>query len=151
MLRNITLAALAGVASATTFNGTGQLRTLSSLTADRGTDLGCLTNAGNWTTEDSLCGTFTGTRSGSVYTTLTSLDGPCTIDDSKFTCGTDLTALQFWAWTGLLDNYDVLAHSEQITYSSSSNISEVSDSSVPIRTYRTTDPKPWVWLGWSAI
>lgn len=93
MLYNIALVALAGFASATTFSGTGQLRALAS---GNGSDLGCITDSGAWTVNDTLCGNFTGTRSSTVYTTITSLDGPCTLEDSNFVCGTDITALQFW-------------------------------------------------------
>ncbi|KAH8204490.1 hypothetical protein TruAng_001406 [Truncatella angustata] len=149
MLRNLALVAFAGVASATSFSGNGQLRALAS--AGNGTDLGCITDSGAWTVDASLCGTFTGTRSTTVYTTLTSLDGPCTLNNSAFACGADVTALRFWAWSDLLDDYDILAYGEQITYSSTANISEAANSSIPIRTYRTTDHKPWIWLGWVAL
>jgi hypothetical protein len=53
-------------------------------------DLGCLTAAGLWTTDDSLCGTFTGTRlnTSSLPTyKLTSAAGPCYIYGAQFECG----------------------------------------------------------------
>lgn len=55
------------------------------------------------------------------------------------------------AWSGLLDDYDVLAYGEQITYSSNLNISETDNATVPIRTYRSTDNKPWIWLTWTSV
>lgn len=97
LLRSIALFALAGAASASSFSGTGQIRAVASSSEGNGTDLGCLTNSGAWTVHDEVCGNFTGTRaSSSVYVTLTSLDGPCTLSNSNFTCGSDLTALKFW-------------------------------------------------------
>jgi hypothetical protein len=71
----------------TTFEGTGQLRTLWN-DGDHA-DLGCLTDTGLWTADYKLCGTFTGTAldSSSLRTfTLTSAAGPCKILGTRFTC-----------------------------------------------------------------
>lgn len=98
MLRNTVLLALAGAASATTFNGTGQLRALASSVSGNGTSIGCITDTGAWTMDEDLCGTFTATRgsTSAIYVTLSTLNGPCTLDKSNFTCSADATALQFW-------------------------------------------------------
>lgn len=111
MLRNTILLALTGLASATTFSGTGQLRALASSTSGNGTSLGCISDAGSWTTDEEACGTFTGTRASSVYVTLSSLDGPCTLDDSNFTCSADATASKFWVSASLYGMSDNLCSS----------------------------------------
>lgn len=79
MLYSVALLALAAVASATDFSGSGQIRALDS--DDLTSDLGCLTDAGAWTKDETLCGTFTATRSGSSATVV-SAEGPCTISST---------------------------------------------------------------------
>lgn len=43
---------------------------------------------------------------------------------------------------------DVMAHSESITYSSQTDASEGISA---VRTYRTDDPQPWIWIGWAQL
>jgi hypothetical protein len=103
MLRSVFLAALAGVATAildSSFNGTGQIRALAHGTTN-GTDLGCLTNAGQWTTTEDDCGVFTGDRNGATGVYITSEYGSCgRAEDSDsvlyFNCAEDQDALDFW-------------------------------------------------------
>ena len=73
--------------STASFTGRGQIRTL----WNQGdyADLGCLTAAGLWTTNNSLCGTFTGTAltTSSLPTfRLSSSAGPCWIYGAQFKC-----------------------------------------------------------------
>ncbi|KAH8194112.1 hypothetical protein TruAng_011725 [Truncatella angustata] len=148
MFRNIVLLAFFRTVSALNFNGTGEVRTLSSAN-DVGSDLGCLTDAGMWTKNDTLCGTFTGYRDAdSTSFTISSTEGPCTLDGLYFECGEDIDSLTFWAWSGLITGYDVLAYGESVTFSSPMNASETLR---PVRTYHTSDPKPWIHLGWFAF
>ncbi len=94
MLRNLALLALAGLTSAVTFSGTGEVIALD-WTNDGTTD-GCLTDAGEWTTSDN-CGTFTGVRdSDSLYFTISTSVGPCAITDLTFSCASGNTATTFW-------------------------------------------------------
>ncbi|KAI0133888.1 hypothetical protein BJ170DRAFT_716068 [Xylariales sp. AK1849] len=149
MLRNVVILALSGLAAALSFNGTGQLRTLSS--TDLGSDLGCLTDTGLWSKNETLCGTFTGVRSiDSTSTVISSSVGPCTLNGTlkSFECSTDTDALTFWAWSGLITDWDVLAYGETVTFSSAENATKAP---AEVRKYRTTDPKPWIWLGWLSL
>lgn len=69
------------------FSGLGQLRTRWS-EGDHA-DLGCLTDSGMWTTDESLCGTFLAKQwdqNGLTAFTLTSAAGPCRIYGAKFIC-----------------------------------------------------------------
>lgn len=47
-----------------------------------------------------------------------------------------------------MDDWDVLARGETFTFSSSTNAS-VEDAVITV--YDTTDPKPWIHLGWQAL
>ncbi|KAI1848865.1 hypothetical protein JX266_005293 [Neoarthrinium moseri] len=147
MFRNVALLALAEAIAALTFDGTGQIRALSSSSS---ADVGCLANDGSWTTSDTECGTFTGTREDdSTDFIISSTSGPCTlVDYATFECASGLEALTFWAWTGIVDDYDVLAYGETVTFSSPV---EPSEELAPIRPYHTEDSKPWIHLGWAAL
>lgn len=90
------LTTMAGAAAALTFNGTGQLMAYSSTIGDNSA-LGCMTDVGLWSINGTDCGTFEGTRDAdSIYFTISSLEGPCELDDSVFTCSSDVTATSFW-------------------------------------------------------
>ena len=87
----------------TNFNGTGQIRTL---LLRPGTDEGCITNAGLWTVDESLCGVFTSNRDSNPEHypsfTLSSPAGACGITRSSpsntyivFRCGGGVSAALF--------------------------------------------------------
>lgn len=71
------------------FTGRGQLRTR--WYQGDYDDLGCLTDTGLWTSDESQCGTFTAQPLEGVSTlvtyTLSSAAGPCWIVGAKFECG----------------------------------------------------------------
>jgi hypothetical protein len=68
------------------FTGLGQIRTLY---IGRGhDDLGCLTSAGKWTTDESLCGTFAAAQISDVtFHLFAPKAGGCGIDVATFKCG----------------------------------------------------------------
>lgn len=88
-----TLAGAAAVSAAPTttaeaknFEGTGQIR--ATYYQDTYEDLGCLTNQGLWTADESLCGTFTAETVGEYRQyTLTTPAGPCYINHVRLACG----------------------------------------------------------------
>lgn len=83
------LAVLASrLAAGESFIGKGQLRTL--WDGGEHEDLGCLTDTGLWSSNEALCGTFTGTPlDGYNIKTfnLTTAAGPCGILGAQFNCG----------------------------------------------------------------
>lgn len=102
MLRTTVFAVLAGVATAifdTSFNGTGQIRALDH-TSSNGTDIGCLTNAGQWTNDEDNCGVFTGDRNGAMAVYISSEEGDCGRaqdgNELYFSCSENQTAFNFW-------------------------------------------------------
>jgi hypothetical protein len=75
-------------AAGKSFTGIGQLRTL--WNEGDHADLGCLTQSGQWTANNALCGTFTANQltTSSVTTfTLATAAGGCRIVGGTFTCG----------------------------------------------------------------
>ncbi|KAK3941017.1 hypothetical protein QBC46DRAFT_259682 [Diplogelasinospora grovesii] len=107
-LTNLLQLALIGFASAapvtttattttsTSFSGTGQLRTQWS--SGDYADLGCLTDSGEWTANDDICGQFTAVRPSQNQFTLTSRDGPCQYYGARFTCGPGNAQYTFGTW-----------------------------------------------------
>lgn len=78
------------------FSGIGQLRTR--WNDGDYADLGCLTDTGLWTSDDSLCGIFRAVQRdafGLAAFTLTSAAGPCKIYGGSFTCSKDNEAYEF--------------------------------------------------------
>jgi hypothetical protein len=71
------------------FSGKGQLRTR--WNEGDYADLGCLTDHGRWTSDESLCGTFTANQYttgtyAQVAFTLTSASGPCNMLGGRLDC-----------------------------------------------------------------
>lgn len=68
------------------FTGLGQIRTLY---IGRGhDDLGCLTSAGKWTANESLCGTFAAEQISDVtFHLFAPKVGGCGVDVATFKCG----------------------------------------------------------------
>ncbi|KAK6212542.1 hypothetical protein LQW54_005126 [Pestalotiopsis sp. IQ-011] len=156
MLRTTVFAVLAGVATAifdTSFNGTGQIRTLDH-TSGNGTDIGCLTNAGQWTIVEDNCGVFTGDRNGAMAVYVSSEEGPCgraqNGSELYFSCSGNQTAFNFWVFAGY-STRDILVYSEVFTWSSSSTFADADTDVLPLHSYQTSDPDPWLWLGWTAL
>lgn len=88
------------------FNGTGQLRTL--WRDGDHADLGCLTDQGRWTTDDSKCGTFEATpdaKSPSLFT-LKSSAGFCKVYGAKFVCEEGNEPLPFGVGGRSTHNYE---------------------------------------------
>ena len=66
--------------------GTGQIRPVNSDSTHE--VLGCLTNLGQWTTDESKCGVFTGVREEANSIRLSSATGVCGLEGvAKFSCG----------------------------------------------------------------
>ncbi|KAM7200368.1 hypothetical protein V8F20_005345 [Naviculisporaceae sp. PSN 640] len=95
-VKSLLLTALAGAvavsaaptvaAAAQNFEGKGQIR--ATYYQDTYEDLGCLTDQGLWTTNESLCGTFTGVTVGDYRQyTLTTAAGACYVDHISLKCG----------------------------------------------------------------
>jgi hypothetical protein len=100
MLYRLALVAMAGLAAATEWSGSGQIRAMDS--DDRTKDVGCLTADGQWTSDESLCGTFTATQLTSAAATVSSTAGNCYI---PFQCASDNSAFTYtvsWATLALL-------------------------------------------------
>ncbi|KAH8666897.1 hypothetical protein BX600DRAFT_511785 [Xylariales sp. PMI_506] len=148
MFRKLAVLVFSGAAAATSFNGTGQVRTMKA-PASTATDLGCLTDAGAWTANDTACGTFTADHnSESTQFTISSASGPCLISSRQFNCSSaNDEGATFWAFSGVLSDYDILAYGESITFATSGNASLAPAS---IHIYSASDSKPWVWLTWES-
>ena len=85
-LQHIVTIAIAGVAAAANFDGQGQIRTRWHEQAEGFPDIGCLTNKGQWTVDESLCGTFTGARYDLHNLTLATSEGTCWTIGAVFKC-----------------------------------------------------------------
>lgn len=80
---------------APSFKGIGQLRTI--WRDGDHSDLGCLTETGRWTTDNTKCGTFEAVAIPETPTlfTLQSAAGFCKVYGAKFTCEKDAEAYPF--------------------------------------------------------
>ncbi|KAK0636025.1 hypothetical protein B0T17DRAFT_570668 [Bombardia bombarda] len=149
------LLGLAGVAAATVnstvFGGQGQIRTL--WNSAPYTDLGCLTSAGQWTANPSLCAVFTAVRPGSIFT-LTTSAGPCEISGANFTCGAGNTPGQFgiWPWPNSPPKIESLRWGQYGLMSTPSpNPISASDAAVTLRYTSYWDSGYYVWLTWKGV
>lgn len=90
-MNSILLSSLLGAAAtALDFQGTGQIRTWNTT----GTDLGCLTKQAEWTSDDTQCDVFTGTRTNDTDIHLKTSTGiACGIDNIKVVCQDGLDAV----------------------------------------------------------
>ncbi|KAK4118745.1 hypothetical protein N657DRAFT_650938 [Parathielavia appendiculata] len=141
------------------FTGKGQLRTLWS-DGDH-TDLGCITDAGLWTGNNTLCGTFTGTpTSNSNLRTfnLTSAAGPCRIWGSTFICeqwnGGYPSIYEFgiWPYPNSIPGVDCLRWSKYgMMGNPEGNPTGPEDSPREIRLLSYIEKPKWVWLTWESL
>lgn len=102
---------LAGLAAASppaltksqSFNGVGQIR--AQWNQGDYIDLGCLTDSGKWTVNNTLCGTFTATpyTASSIYSyRLSTNQGPCYIYGARVVCDNGNTGYEAIFGVGLL-------------------------------------------------
>ncbi|KAK3297243.1 uncharacterized protein B0H64DRAFT_372631 [Chaetomium fimeti] len=142
--------------STTGFTGRGQLRTL--WNEGDHADLGCLTPAGLWTTDNAHCGTFTGTALGtsSLPTfTLTSAAGPCRIYGGRFTCGGGDAGVEFgiWPFPNSIPGKDCLRYGQYGLMASSGEGGPpaVGDPALEVHFVSYSEQGKYVWLTWAAV
>ncbi|KAL2162955.1 hypothetical protein VTH06DRAFT_6791 [Thermothelomyces fergusii] len=157
--RTLLLAALASsqLAAGETFIGRGQLRTL--WNEGDHEDLGCLTDTGLWTTNEALCGTFTGTAldvSTLRTFTLSTATGPCTILGAQFTCGQGNEPAWFgiYVWPNAIPDKDCLRYGQ---YGLMASRAEGGGPPAPdqdpieINFSSYSEKGKWVWVTWKAL
>jgi len=83
------------LAAARSFSGRGQLR--ATWRDGEHNDLGCVTDEGRWTTDDTRCGTFEASPVPETPTmfTLQSAAGFCKVFEGRFMCNQDADAYHF--------------------------------------------------------
>ncbi|KAK3370500.1 hypothetical protein B0H63DRAFT_317514 [Podospora didyma] len=154
-LLSLALAA-GGLAAAkpTSFNGTGQIRTLWAY-GDH-SDLGCLTSAGLWTTDESLCGKFDAKRTNEspVMFTLASVEGPCQIY-GKFSCakGNEPYIFGLWPWGNSVPGVECLRWGQYGLMASSGPRNPPLPTDPPQELHLTSasEEQKYVWLTFGSV
>ncbi|KAK4182568.1 hypothetical protein QBC35DRAFT_444985 [Podospora australis] len=150
-------------AQSTYFSGLGQVRTF--YVRDNHEDLGCLTSAGKWTTNNSLCGNFTANRATpspnySVSWTLSTSAGPCGIETVTLKCKPGITPAVFGNWGdpatnggGPVPGREILRYGAYGVFASSlgNNPPTPQEGPAEIRLYSASDEGKWVWLGFNGF
>ncbi|KAK3308423.1 uncharacterized protein B0T15DRAFT_107736 [Chaetomium strumarium] len=137
------------------FTGTGQLRTR--WNDGDYADLGCLTETGLWTADNTLCGTFTATTldSSTLRTfTLTSAAGPCKILGARFTCqeGNEAYAFGIWPFPNSIPGVDCLRWGQYgLMASSAKNPPGLEDAPEEIHGATYSEVGKYVWLTWRSL
>ncbi|KAK4164108.1 hypothetical protein QBC43DRAFT_289341 [Cladorrhinum sp. PSN259] len=151
---------LALIPAAYAFDGLGHIRTLY-IGRDHD-DLGCLTAAGKWTTDEEQCGLFFGktlsqSPKGGVSTfRLASLDtGMCGIAPvGVFKCGGDAKAAEFGTWgtNGPVKEHDVLRYGQYGVFAGNgNNPPSFAEGPADIHFYSGAEQGKYVWLVWKPL
>ncbi|SPQ21426.1 536990c9-d2c6-4d05-980b-aaab1fa32765 [Thermothielavioides terrestris] len=142
------------------FIGKGQLRTR--WNDGDYADLGCLTDGGQWTANETLCGVFTGAPlaqpTGMWQFTLTTAEGGCYIIGSEFKCDhgnpTYPTAYYFWVYPlpNAIPGVDCLGYSQYgLMASDGKNPPSPEDPPEEIHLVSYSEVGKYVWLTWRAL
>ncbi|KAK3326071.1 hypothetical protein B0H66DRAFT_146394 [Apodospora peruviana] len=139
------------------FRGTGQIRTL--WNDGNHDDLGCLTDTGLWTSDETLCGVFEAARhniSPSKLTafTLTSAAGPCQLHGARFTCEPGNEAYEFgtWPWPNSVPGVECLRWGQYgLMASFGRNPPSPADPPQEIHMVSSIEEGKYVWLAWAEL
>ncbi|VBB75938.1 Putative protein of unknown function [Podospora comata] len=138
------------------FFGAGQIRTL--WNQGDHSNLGCLTNTGLWTTNESQCGTFVSKELTTGYSVKTfqlfTSAGPCSIYGAKFYCDKNATPFLFglWPWPNSIPGVDSLRAGQyglMATFGSNPPLKEEGPQEIHFVTYKETGK--YVWLTWAPL
>ncbi|KAK1757169.1 hypothetical protein QBC47DRAFT_444068 [Echria macrotheca] len=138
------------------FQGTGQLRT--TWRDGDHADLGCLTDRGRWTSDNSTCGTFEATpdpQTPSVFTLKTDA-GYCNVYGAEFTCDAGNEAQPFGTWPENWPNgipgQKVLRWGQYgLMASSAAGPPSLADAPEAIHLASYNEPGKFVWLTWLGL
>ncbi|KAH6839500.1 hypothetical protein B0I37DRAFT_235736 [Chaetomium sp. MPI-CAGE-AT-0009] len=146
----------AAAASATKdFTGLGQLRTLY-IGSDHD-DLGCVTSAGKWTTDESQCGVFSAERiaNGQFQLFAPQEAGGCGVEVATFKCGRGVKGGIFGTFgtAGPIPGREVLRYAQYGVLATNAPDSPPSPEDAPLdmHFYSGSEKGKWVWLGWKPL
>ncbi|KAK3994282.1 hypothetical protein QBC44DRAFT_340977 [Cladorrhinum sp. PSN332] len=145
------------IPAAQAFSGLGQIRTVY-IGRDRD-DLGCLTSAGKWTTDEALCGVFYAYRLSSsaqgVSTfRLAGVDiGICGIAPAGvFNQNADVYVAQTWGPNGPVKQKEVLRYGQYgVVASNGNNPPGFGEGPSDIHFYSGAEKGKYVWLVWKSL
>ncbi|KAH6641150.1 hypothetical protein F5144DRAFT_124211 [Chaetomium tenue] len=141
--------------STASFTGRGRIRAL----WNQGdyADLGCLTAGGLWTTNNALCGTFTGTAitTSSLPTfKLSSSAGPCYIYGAQFKCEQGVAGYEFgiWPWPNSIPGKDCLRYGQYgLMASSGVGGPPAPGAAIDVHFVSYIEQGKYVWLTWAPV
>ncbi|KAK3995537.1 hypothetical protein QBC44DRAFT_366325 [Cladorrhinum sp. PSN332] len=156
-LAGFTVAAPSALDKRESFNGVGQIR--AQWREGDYADLGCLTNAGKWTVDETLCGNFTATPFPGSFIYSYSLEtdsGPCYTYGASIVCDNGNTGYPtifgLWPWPNAIPNTPSLRvgnYGLMATHGNNPPTIEEGPQSVHFVTY--SEKGKWVWLTWKAL
>ncbi|AEO69690.1 uncharacterized protein THITE_2053822 [Thermothielavioides terrestris NRRL 8126] len=151
----LALSALFTAAAADTpqdFTGLGEIRTLY-IWPDH-PDLGCLTSAGQWTTNETLCGSFTTqwTSNLTFYLSATAT-GSCGIDGATFRCGDPDIFGTPGGTGGPIPGHDILRYGQYGIMAADADDAPPAPQDPPldIHFYTGSEKGKYVFLGWKHL
>ncbi|EGS17907.1 uncharacterized protein CTHT_0072670 [Thermochaetoides thermophila DSM 1495] len=151
------------------FSGLGQLRTLSTDRVAGNPDIGCLTSAGAWTTDERKCGVFRAVRSDVHHITiesipvLTSIEGSgtgvnlggiCGIEVGVFKCGGGVKQAVFGTWglEGPIPGREQLRYGQYgVVATDGISPPQAWEEPLQIHFYSGKEKGQWAWLGWKEL
>jgi hypothetical protein len=148
----LALSALLPSTLAKDFTGFGQLRTLH-IGSDH-SDLGCVTSAGKWTTDESQCGVFSAEQlaNGQFQLFAPQEAGGCGIEVATFKCGREVKGGVFGTFgtAGPIPGREVLRYAQYGVLATNAPDSPPSPKDAPLdmHFYSGSEKGKWVWLGW---
>ncbi|KAK4114714.1 hypothetical protein N656DRAFT_691281, partial [Canariomyces notabilis] len=140
------------------FSGKGQLRTR--WNEGDYADLGCLTDHGRWTSDESLCGTFTANQYttgtyAQVAFTLTSASGPCNMLGGRLDCEPGNEPYKYfgiWQFRNSIPGVDCFRYAQyglMATWGKSPPTPEDPPQDLHLTSY--AEPGKRVWLTWKPL
>ncbi|KAK3301724.1 uncharacterized protein B0T15DRAFT_321892 [Chaetomium strumarium] len=128
-------------------------------------DLGCLTSAGQWTTNEALCGVFETSwiNNYTFYLSSVPSNGPsanskagaCGIDVNNFRCGGGVREAVFGTFGngGPIEGHPTLRYAQYGVMATNAQDSppSVTQAPVAIHFYTGVEKGKWVWLAWKAL